>query len=250
VDWAVRAISLGCFYQFTKRAMTTLKLLFISTLLFLISACGGGGGGGGGPVTSAETFQLKTAYVNFFNGSNSLPFTLSGTSSGYAVTGSGTLTESVPVNSTFELVSALQKNSTITYTLTVNSVTSSTASSSSSYADSNYVPLGGTGSEYTVITGSTSIPLTARVGDSGTWSTENRYTNSSKSSLIGTTTTTYVLEADTATTALLKIIDTDKNTSGTTTATTIETYRITPSGGITHVSASISKSPTYLTFTF
>jgi hypothetical protein len=230
--------------------MTTLKLLFISALLLLISACGGGGGGSSGPVASNETFQLKTAYVNFFNGSNSLPFTLSGTTSGYTVTGSGTLTESAPVNGTFESVSALQKNSAITYTFTANNVTSSTASSSSSYADSNYVPLGGTGSEYSVITGNASIPLTARVGDSGTWSTQNRYTNSSKSTLVGTTTTTYVLEPDTASTALLKIIDTDKNTSGTTTGTTIETYRITPSGGITHISVSISESPTYLVFTF
>ena len=231
--------------------MTRLKLLLLSSVLSLLAACGGGGGGGSsGPVTSTETFQLQTAYVNFFNASNSLPYTISGTSSGYAVTGSGTLTESSPVNGTFESVSALQKNSANTFTITANGITASDASSSSSYVDSNYIPLGHSGTEYTVITGNVVIPMTARIGDSGTWSTENRYTNSSKTSLLGTTTTTYVLEPDTASTALLKIIDTEKNTSGTTTATTVETYRITPAGSITHVSATISKSPTYLTFTF
>lgn len=230
--------------------MTRLKLFLISSVLSILAACGGGGGGSAGAISSTEIFQLRTAYVNYFNASNSLPYTMSGTSSGYAVTGSGILTESSPVNGTFESTAALQKNIANTYTFTVNGVTSSTANSSSSYVDSNYNPLGHSGTEYTVITGNVTIPMTARVGDSGTWSTENRYGNSSKNTLLGTTTTTYVLEPDTASTALLKIIDTEKNISGTTTSTTVETYRITPAGNITHVSATVSKSPTYLTFTF
>lgn len=231
--------------------MRTLNFLAL-VMSVALTGCGGGGGGGGasGPVTSTELFQLRTAYVNSFNGSSSLPLTLSGTSSNYAVSGTGTITDSAPINGSFESASALQKNSTLTFTFTANGVTSSNATSGSSYVDSNYLPLGSSGSEYSVITSTNPIPVTARVGDTGTWSTANRYTNSSKLSLLGTTSTTYVLEPDTATTALLKIIDTDKNTAGVTVSTVIETYRITPAGAVTNISVSISDSPTYLTFTY
>jgi hypothetical protein len=230
--------------------MKILKLLSATALILLISACGGGGGGSSGPATSTETFQIKTAFVNYFNSTGSLPFTVSGTSSGVSITGSGTLTGSTPVSATFESMPALQKNEAITYTLTSNGVTATDASTSSSYVDSNYQPKGESNSEYSVVTSTTAIPVTAHVGDSGTWSTANRYTTSAKTSLLGTSTTSYVLEADTASTALLKTISEDKDRSGATTVTTISTYRITPAGAITRISVSVTKSPLFLTYTF
>lgn len=249
----MNATNLGCLYQFRNRFMKILRLISVTALVFLVSACGGGGGGGGGsngPVTSTETFQVKAAYVNYLNKTGSFPFTLSGTSSGTNVTGSGTLTLSTPSNGTFESISVLQKNSAATFTIIANGVSANDGSASSTYVDSNYQPKGSSGTEYAVVTSNIAIPVTGRVGDSGTWSIENRYTNSTKTSLLGTTTTSYVLEADTASTALLKIIDEEKNNAGTTTSTMIETYRITPAGAITAVSATASASPTFLTFTF
>jgi hypothetical protein len=67
-------------------------------------ACGGGGGTptASAPVASVDTFQLKTAFVNYVSDSRSLPFTIAGTSSGVSVTGNGTVTQSTLTNSTFE----------------------------------------------------------------------------------------------------------------------------------------------------
>lgn len=230
--------------------MNTLKLLFAISVLLLVSACGGGGGGSNGPVTSTETFQLKTAYVNTFNDVRSLPFTISGTVSGESVTGSGMLTLSTPTRSTFESITALQKNSVMTMNITIKGVTASVASSDSSFVDSNYTPLGSNSNEYVVVTNNVAILTIARVGDSGTWTTSNRYTNNTKTSLLGTRTVTYVLEPDTSATALLKIIETDKDRSGATERTEIITYRITPVGEITYISDSIAESDSYVTAKF
>ncbi|CAN1489547.1 hypothetical protein MCEMAEM4_00163 [Burkholderiaceae bacterium] len=230
--------------------MRIVKFLALLSSLVLVACGGGGGGGSNGPVTSTETFQVKAAYVNYLNKTGSFPFTLSGTSSGVNVTGSGTLTLSTPTNSSFESAPVLQKNTATTFTIIANGVSANDGSASSSYVDSNYQPKGSSGTDYAVVTSNIAIPVTGRVGDSGTWSTENRYANSTKTSLLGTTTTSYVLEADTATTALLKIISEEKNNLGTTTFTSIETYRITASGALTVVSATASASPTFLTFTF
>ena len=230
--------------------MRTLKVLAL-VMSVALTACGGGGGGGSnGAATSTETFQVKAAYVNYLNKTGSFPFSVNGTSSGVTVTGNGTLTLSTPSNGSFESAPVLQKNSATTFTIIANGVSANDGSTSSTFVDSNYLPKGSSGTEYSVVTSSIAIPLTARVGDSGAWSTENRYTNSTKASLLGTTTTSYVLEADTAATALFKIISEEKNNAGTTTFTSIETYRITPAGVITMVSASGSASPTFLTFTF
>lgn len=232
-----------------KNPMRTLNLLAL-VMSVALTACGGGGGGTNATVTSTETFQVKAAYVNYINKVGSYPLTVSGTSSGSNVTGSGTLTLSTPSNGSFESSPVLQKNSAITYTIIANGVSANGGSASSAYVDSNYQPKGSSGTEYAVVTSNITIPVTGRVGDSGTWFTENRYANSTKTSLLGTTTTSYVLEADTATTALFKIISEEKNNSGTTTFSSIETYRITPAGAITAVSATASASPTFLTFTF
>jgi hypothetical protein len=230
--------------------MRIVKFLTLLTTLALVACGGGGGGGSTGPVTSTEAFQVKAAYVNYLNKTGSFPFTVSGTSSAINVTGNGTLTLSTPSNATFESAPVLQKNSAITITTITNGVSESDGWTTSTYVDSNYLPKGASGTEYAVVTSNIAIPVTGRVGDSGAWSTENRYANSTKTSLLGTTTTSYVLEADTATTALLKIISEEKNNSGRTTFTQIESYRITPAGALTIVSATGSGSSTFLTYTF
>ena len=78
-----------------------LQLVLAFCLSIFIAACGGGGSDGPpAPVTSTDNFQVKTAYVNYFNDSRSLPFSISGTSSGVTVSGSGTLTQSSVTNGT------------------------------------------------------------------------------------------------------------------------------------------------------
>jgi hypothetical protein len=57
---------------------------------------------------SVDTFQVKTAYINYFNDTSSHPFTVTGTAAGFTVTGSGTVTQSSVTNGTFEGAPVLQ----------------------------------------------------------------------------------------------------------------------------------------------
>jgi hypothetical protein len=229
-----------------------IQIFIVSICTTLFSGCGGGGGGGGenqGPVTSTDTFQLRAAYINYITESRSLPFTLSGTESGITFTGSGTVTLGNSSNATFEGQSAISKSTTSTFTVTANGTTVSDGGTSTSYFTSNYVPLGFTGSEYEVVT-ATSIPTTAKVNDTGTMFTSDLYTNSSKASKIGTSTTTFVLEPDTASTALLKIINVDRSTSNTVTSTEVTTFRITPMGALTRLTDSVVDDTLSMTFRY
>jgi len=232
-----------------------IKTLTAVSALALMTACGGGGGGGGGgaaaPVASTDTFPLMTVYTNSLTTSSSNNFTISGTVSGVAVTGSGTVTFGNLSAGTFEGVAAQQRTTTATGSIVVNGTTVPLNSSSIDWVDSNYVPKGESGgTDYIVVTGTPTIPTAARVNDTGTLYTANRYSNSTKSVLRGTETVTYVLEADTATTALLKLIITEKDNSNTTTSTSSTQFRITPAGAFTRVKETLVEGTTNLTITY
>lgn len=220
--------------------MNFYRLFPALTLSLILTACGGGGGGGGGggstaTVASTSTFQIKTAYVNDFTTASSVPFTASGTTSGTPFTGSGTATTGAPSTTTFEGQSALQTTSVITGSLLVKGTTAPLSSTSTSYYDSNYAFLGSNGTDYVVVNSAFNLPNTAKVGDTGVVFTANRYSNSSKSLLTGMKTVSFAIEADTASTALLKVVTVDKDTSNATTYSSTATIRITPSGGSTRV---------------
>lgn len=217
----------------------------------LLAACGGGGGGGSStPVTSTETFQLRTAYVSYLTDTRSLPFSVTGTISGVNVSGTGTVTQGGIAAATFEGQSAQVKTTTVTGTLVANGQSVPLASTSTAYVDANYSPLGFNGSEYEVVTSSAPIPITARVNDTAVWYSATRYIGSSKATRTGTTTATFVLEPDTASTALLKIIEVERNTSSTVTSTSTTTFRITPAGNLTRISETLVKDASSLTVTY
>ena len=204
-------------------------------------------GGGGGeppaavaPVASADTFQLRTAYINNFNETRSLPFALTGVFSGVSVTGSGTLTQGNVSTGTFENVAALKKTSTITGTVTGTAngktVTMPLAIVITGFTDTNYLPLGSDTPVYTVVTGLVNLPQTVKVNDTGVVFTSTSYSSSTNKTITGTSIVSYVMEPDTASTALLKLIQTDKNIIGATTSTSAVTYRMTPAGGLSRLS--------------
>lgn len=219
----------------------------------LLTACGGGGGGGAtapAQVASTQTFQIKTAIVNNFNATSTKSFTVSGTLNGVSVTGTGTVTNGSISSTTFETISALQKVSTVSMSLTANGVTTPITTTSTSYVDTNYVPLGSLSTEYEVVTAPVTIPTTALVNDTGTAYTANRYTSISKATLLGTDTVTYVMLPDTASTALLKVIHTSKDTGGNITLQSSATSRITPAGTITPISETGISSAVNLVITY
>ena len=128
---------------------------------------------------------------------------------------------------------------TVTMSVTANGRTAPITTTVISYVDSNSVPVGYVSdNEYEVVAGVATIPATAKVNDSGIVFTANRYASSSKTTLLGTTETSFVLQADTASTAVVQLTRVDKNTSGVTTSTSISYSRITPAGGLTTLSES------------
>ena len=226
------------------------KVWSAASAVALLSACGGGGGGSSAPVTSTDTFQLRTAYVSYINGSGSWPFSISGTVSGANVTGSGTETAGSVSSTTFEGLAAQAKTSTATGSFTVNGQNYPLAVTSTAYVSSNYDPLGFNGTEYEVVNSSVSIPATARVNDTGTWYSSVRYTSSRKTTRAGTATATFVLEPDTSSTALLKIIRIEKDTANTVTSTSTTSFRMTPAGALTRISEIDLQGTTSLTLTY
>ena len=89
--------------------------------------------------------------------------------------------------------------------------------------------------EYIVVDGSATIPIAAKINDTGSVFTAKRYTTSAKTTLLGTRTVTYVVEADSGTTALVTLIDVDKNNAGTMTSTATSQYRITTANTFTKI---------------
>lgn len=225
--------------------------LFASALLVALGLVGCGGGGGDGPVTSIETFQLRTAFTNYLKSTQTHSGTLSGTYLGVSVSGNFTVTQGALSAGTFEGVAAERKTTLLTGTITGTGGSVPIAASATSFWDSSYLPLGSSGgTDYEVVIGAAIIPATARVSDTALIFTANRYADSTKVTRRGTKEVTYAMEPDTASTALLKLIGINKDTGGTTTSTSSSTYRITPSGGLTRLSEFSTDANGTLTFTY
>lgn len=231
----------------------SLKYTLSVAFLALVAACGGGGGGGGstGPVTSTETFQVRTALTNYLINTATYTGTVSGTYSTYPLTGTFIVTQGNLGAGTFEGHSALSKATTASGSFIVNGTTIPSAVTTTTYFDSNYVPLGTTGgTDYEVVTGAVTIPTTARVGDTANLYSVNRYSSSTKTSQRGTTQVSYVLEPDTASTAIFKMIQVEKDNSNTTTSTSTVSFIITPTGGITRKKETTTESGVAITITY
>lgn len=210
---------------------TTLLTVALSTAF--LTACGGGGGGeapaAAAPVPSTVSFPLQSAFRALVASGYSKPFTISGTCAG---TGNVTYAPATTAV-TFEGVSGFSAAATYTYNYT-NCTPASSASTKTNYFDTNYIPRGySTGSSYGVYLTPLTIPATVTVGGTGVLGSLTEYTNSTKSTLSGRMDVSYVVEADTATTAIVNVIVKSYNVSGTLTSTEQDRYRITTSGTMT-----------------
>jgi len=207
--------------------------------LSLLTGCGGGGGSSSStaPATSTSTFPLATIWINYLVNSSSSSFTMSGNVNGTSVTGSGTVTNGQLTNATFEGRAALSKAMTVTGSIVANNQSIPLSSTSLRYVDTNYSLLGASSStDYTVVTQYNNlISNSAKVNDTAILYTANMYSNANKTSLIGTFQESFVLEPETADTAILKLIDTQKNTQNSVTQVNTIAFRVTPTGGFTRL---------------
>lgn len=199
-----------------------------------VVACGGGGGGGSapsGPVTSALSFPIQSAVNSLIANGSTKSFTITGDCSG-----SGSRTSApATAGATFEGTAALSAIQTITYTFS-NCTPASNALTTTAYYDSNYVPRGYSGVNYGVYLTPPSIPTSVTVGGTGTYATETLYTNSAKTTGDGSVVQSYVIEADTSTTAIVNLISKIYNAAGTLIQTQQARYRIATVGALTPIS--------------
>lgn len=221
------------------------SVLVLSASLVLLAACGGGGGGGPtGPISSTLNFPLQTGYRSLTANGATSNFTISGT-----CTGTGTRTVGAAnTTTTFEGTTALSAANTLTMTL-VGCTPSSVGATSTNYYDTNYIPRGfsAVGVNYGVYLTAPTIPSTITVGNTGTIGAQTLYTNSTKTVGNGTDVSSYVVEPDTADTAIINLITRIYNAGGTLTSTEQDRYRINASGTLTPVSADIQYSNTSTT---
>lgn len=213
--------------------MNKLKALTVLATTSLLVACGGGGSGGG---TSASnlTFNVQTALRTLAIAGQNATFTVSGDCSG-----SSTYTVSPATTSTtFEAKPAFSSVAVLVINLS-NCTPSVTSSTTTNYYDSNYFPLGLSGDRYLVYTGSLNIPTAAKVGDAGIAGNLLRYTNSSKAVQDGSGQLSYIIEADTETTAIITVITKAYTSSSALESTQLTKYRINSSNTLSLLSLSI-----------
>lgn len=187
----------------------------IGVLVFaalVVSGCGGGGGGGSGgnagPVVSRQSFNIKTAIASYTSTPHSYTFTGSGTLNGAPITVTGTGDLSVLTAGVFEGQTALQQTETTNLTIIENgNPTPLSSVVTLFYLPADYSPLGSmSANRYVVNDPGTTYPTTAKVGDSGMVGSAKRYSDSTKSTLIRSATSSYRVEADTATSAIVNLV--------------------------------------------
>ena len=194
---------------------------------------------------------MKQAYANDFNDVAAHNYTISGvlTVVGVPTTigGSGSVTQTPVINTTFENLPARTKTKTFVSNTTVSvpgvppSAGPQTTSITNIFLNANNELVGfasprtgsSTGS-YSVPAGPVVIPTTATVGTSGTIGTFNTWVDNTKTQLLGTNTISYAVLADTANTAILNLTQV-LTIVGSAATTQVDSYRVTPAGGITRI---------------
>jgi hypothetical protein len=238
-----------------------LSAIFILASIVLLSGCGGGGGSSGpsGPVTSTDSFPLAQAVAAKTAAGENRNFSATATGTA-SCSGSGNITEAPGTTATSffyitptDTVSALSAVRTITLNWTNCTPASSVATETIYYNPSNYLPLGfnSTGVNYGAYLTAPTIPATVTVGATGIIGTENLYTDSTEITSNGHIDGSYVVTADTASTAIITEIGKIYDASSTLTATEQDAWRITATGVLTRVTTNIQyTSGANVTFTY
>lgn len=221
-------------------------------LLVGLSGCGGGGGSSApsGPVTSTSSFPVKSAFTSLVANGASKTITISGDCSG---TGSKTAAAAT-TSATFEGVAGFSAVGTLTTSSSAPCATSS-ATSFTSYYDTNYIPLGfnSVGVNYGVYLTPPVFPTSVMVGNTGIIGTVTLYTDSTKTVGNGRENLSYVIEPDTASTAIVNIIAKLYNASSVLIATEQDRHRVATTGPLVPLSADIQYANTstlHLVFTY
>ncbi len=235
---------------------TTSSFFFASAALCILSACGGGGDSPTAAATpvvvATKTFSLADAYKKDIVSAKTAQWTVAGTVTGVAVTGSGTTAESALTAVSFNGAPAQSKTTTYSGTVTRAADTRPLSLTTIQYFDANFVPVGSIASGTTgYITAVLSpLPTAAKAGDTGTLGTVTTYSNPAKTVKVSSATTVWTLLPDTADTVLVKLAT--QNTVGNNPpVSSTKIARIQSNGEIALVSEEADiGGGNFLTFTF
>ena len=213
-----------------------LKLIIAASFITVLAACGGGGGSSStattGTVASTLSFNVSSAFTSFVAAGAVKTFTVSGTCAGTSVLTIGSATTAT----VFEGVTGFSGVNVVNSNYT-NCTPATSVSTTTRYYDSNYVPTGSsTTGQYGVFLVAPSLPTSVKVGDAGVIGTQTYYTSNTKATGDGREDNSYVIEADTATTAIFNLISKYYNAAGTLTLTEQDRYRISADNKLTFVS--------------
>ena len=233
-----------------NRALRFHQLALAAAGALALSACGGGGDAAApaGTTTSSLSLPLKSAYAAAVASGYSKTYAVSGTCNGTATDTRGAASGGASFEGASGVLSAVQ---TLTISFT-NCTPVSTAATATDYYDTSYNPLGSSivGSAYHVYPAALTIPASVTVGSTGTIGTSNNYSSSSKTTLLGQTAISYVVEPDTATTAIVNLITRTTDAAGHLTSTEQDRYRIAATGAAVPVSIDIQYAFTSTTHLF
>lgn len=192
-------------------------------------------------ITSAASFALQRAYQARVAAGASDTLAVSGTCSG-----SSTIVMASPQAVTFEGAAAVRTTQTNTLTLT-NCSPSTLVITDQSYLDASSTPLGASqvGLDYAKFSAaSTPWPASVKVGDTGTIATFTTYSNDTKAITTGRRVMSYVVEADSTTTAIVNVISKSYDLSDQLLLNQQVRYRIDSAGTLELVSIDAQYSTT------
>jgi len=214
----------------------SMLVVWLTVLVATLVGCGGGGGGDApattDPVVATTSFPLRAAFDGFARNAHSWQFTGSGTSQGRTVSASGTLTWGSYVATSYQGSPALSRTITVIGTQINGGVTTPLTQAETTFYDLNRNEIGFEGGNYTFLTSSTHLPTVAKINDTGILAIGNIYTSYSNRTLLGTMTASWVLQQNTSTSGLFKLIMTKKDQFENIINQNIETYRISSTGDI------------------
>jgi|GEM_PF-5833529 len=205
-----------------------IKVVLLSLVFTLLSACGGGSGDG----SNSATYPFRNAFIASLVTESEQFFSLSGSIEGSPPFGSGRVFNSTLSNTPFLATPAQRKLHHRTGSFTVNGAEFSIDQRDYLYYDFNFNYLGQIGlDDFLIVTGSSFLPATVQVGDSGVLYTGNKYLNSSFNTQIGTQSAVFSVDENSDRTfsdsVLLTIEITDYDLLGDVITSTTNLYYLT-----------------------
>lgn len=217
-----------------------MKNLLIVCVALLVG-CGAGGSANKGATVSTESFPLKAGLSARAASGATETFTVSGT-----CTGSATFTRSAASASTFEGKASLETIQSVAVEFSDCTPDSNTVSGSD-HVDANQAPLGSSvpDLEYAaLLNAATPLPASVKVGDSGDYATLATYADSSKTVVTGQRVLSFVVEAETANTAIVNLIVKGYDATAQLLFTQQSRHRIAADGSLSLMSIDVQFSTT------